>query len=98
MQIVWLPLALQDLSGIRLYYTEVAGKNVADQQLKKITKAVRLLQTQPYMGHITNIDIHSDVLEWHIPSTSYTLPYMITNEQIRILRVFDERQERPKEW
>lgn len=98
MKIVWLPFALDDMAGIQSYYTEVAGKQVADQQLKKITKAVRLLQHQPYIGHISSIDIHSDVLEWHIPSTSYTLPYMVINEEIRILRVFDERQERPEAW
>ncbi len=98
MKIVWLPLALQDLVSIQAYYLEVAGKPVSDKQLIKITKAVRLLQTQPYLGHISATDIHNDVLEWHIPSTSYTLPYVILNDEIRILRVFDERQERPESW
>ncbi len=98
MKIVWLLYAKDDLVDIQSYYTEVAGRAVADRQLKKIVKAARLLQTQPYIGHISSIDLHSDVLEWHIPNTSYTLPYMVTEEEIRILRVFDERQERPESW
>lgn len=96
MKIVWLPLALGDLSQIDEYYTQVASKAVANRQLKKVVKASRLLQVQPYMGHISPND--PEMLEWHIPNTSYTLPYMIEADEVRILRVFDERQEKPSSW
>jgi len=96
MKIVWLPLALGDLSQIDEYYTEVASKAVANRQLKKVVKASRLLQEQPYMGHISPND--PEVLEWHIPNTSYTLPDMLETDEIRILRLFDERQEKPSSW
>ena len=69
---------------------------MANRQLKKIVKASWLLQDQPYLGHISPNDI--DVLEWHIPNTAYTLPYLAEEEQIIILRVFDERQDKPNQW
>jgi len=98
MRIVWLPYALGDLVGIKQYYTKVAGKPVADKQVKKVTKATRLLEVHPYIGHPSPNDTDDDVLEWTIPNSSYTLPYMIVGDEIRILRVFDQRQERPDSW
>ena len=96
MKIVWVPVAQRDLLGIDRYFTEVAWKVVANRQLKKVVKASGLLQDQPYLGHISPND--PDVLEWHIPNTTYTLPYLIDNDQIIILRVFDERQNKPNHW
>lgn len=96
MKVVWLPLAQQDLARIAAYYTDVAGKAVVDRQLKKVVKASRLLQMQPYIGHISPND--PEVLEWHIPNTTYTLPYMLGDDQVIILRVFDGRQDKPDSW
>ncbi len=98
MRIRWLPLAQQDLVKIKEYYTDVANPKVAISQLTKITKATRLLQTQPYIGHISPNDTDDDVLEWHIPSTNYTLPYRIVGEEIEVLRVFGQQQNRPDSW
>ena len=98
MRIKWLPLALGDLSNIKKYYTKVAGKDVANRQVQKVTKAAHLLQVHPYIGHLSPNDADGDVLEWNIPSSTYTLPYMVIDEEIQILRVFDQRQERPKSW
>ena len=95
MKIVWLPHAMHDMAKILEYYTEVASQSVANRQLVKISKSVRLLESQPYIEHISADDPDDDVLEWHIPNTTYTLPYMIIADEIRIMRVFDERQERP---
>ena len=98
MEIVWLPLALEDLNNIKTYYIEVASPTVASGQLRKIAQAVRLLTTQPYIGHISPNDADGNVLEWHIPSTSYTLPYMVMSNQLWIMRVFDQKQKRPESW
>ena len=87
--------AMHDMAKILEYYTEVASQSVANRQLVKISKSVRLLESQPYIEHISADDPDDDVLEWHIPNTTYTLPYMIIADEIRIMRVFDERQERP---
>jgi len=98
MEIIWLPLALEDLSTIKTHYLEVANIAVARRQLRKITQSAKLLTTQPYMGHISPSDVDGDVFEWHIPSTSYTLPYMVVGGQLWIMRVFDQRQKRPDSW
>jgi plasmid stabilization system protein ParE len=98
MTLRWLPLALRDLVHIKEYYTDVASLKVAAGQITKITKAARLLQAQPYMGHISQNDTDADVLEWLIPSTRYTLPYRINGNEIEILRVFDQRKMRPSSW
>ena len=95
MKIVWLPHAMRDMAKILEYYTEIANKTAANRQLVKVAKSSRLLESQPYIGHISADDPDDDVLEWHIPSTTYTLPYMIAADEIRIMRIFDQRQERP---
>lgn len=89
---------MQDMARILEYYTEAAGQSVAHRQLVKISKSARLLESQPYIGHISTDDPNGDVLEWRIPSTTYTLPYLIVADEIRIMRIFDERQERPDSW
>lgn len=98
MEIVWLRLARQDIEDIQSYYTEVAGKQVSDKILKKIVKASRLLAQQPYIGHISPLDDTGLILEWVIPSTNYILPYSVIDDQIRIYRVFDSRQEPLDSW
>ncbi len=98
MKLVWLPLAASDLHEIRSYYTELVGKPVADQQLKKIVKAARLLQDHPYIGHLSSHDPDNEVLEWAIPKTKYTLPYLVINDEIQILRVFNQHRTLPESW
>jgi plasmid stabilization system protein ParE len=61
----------------------------------KIKKSLLLLSEQPHMGHPTDDD---EVLEWHIPGLPYTLPYRIVGNQIQILRVFHEAQNKPNKW
>ncbi|MCB1736014.1 MAG: hypothetical protein H6981_14660 [Gammaproteobacteria bacterium] len=53
---------------------------------------------QPYVGHVSPNHPGGDVLEWNIPNTSYTLPYMVNDKHIVIMRVFDQRQRRPASW
>ena len=98
MKIVWLPVALIDLTHIKKFFAEEASAKVVAGQLSKISKPARLLTSHPYMGHPSPNLMDRDVLEWDIPSTPYTLPFLIVGEEIRILRVFDQRQDRPDSW
>jgi plasmid stabilization system protein ParE len=94
MKIVFLVSAKEDLNEIKQYLAKespAASKIVAG----KIKKALLLLAEQPHLGHASNDD---EVLEWHIPGLSYTLPYRIVNNEIQILRVFHEAQNRPSKW
>lgn len=54
-----------------------------------------MLTEQPLVRHVTDDE---EVLEWHIPGLSYTLPYRIVNNEIQILRVFHEAQNKPSKW
>jgi toxin ParE1/3/4 len=94
MKIVLLVSAKEDLNEIKHYIAKdspAASRIVAG----KIKRALLLLAQQPHIGHATDDD---EVLEWHIPGLSYTLPYRIINNEIQILRVFHEAQNRPSKW
>jgi len=95
MDIVWLKLAQIDLGQIRSYYSENAGQKIADTLLKKIVHSTKLIQEHPYIGNNTEQD---DLMEWSIPKIPFTLPYRLKNNEIQILRVFHESQERPDYW
>jgi len=94
MRVLLLPFAKEDLKEIKAYLDErspQASKSVA----VKIKTTLQLLSTQPYLG---NVKEDEDVLEWHIPGLPYTLPYRIVNNEIQILRIFHESQNRPSKW
>ena len=94
MHVILLPLAINDLANIRSYIAQhnpAAAKNVA----KKIKASLILLSEQPLIGHMTDDD---NILQWHIPNSNYSLPYRILDNTIQVLRVFDERQNRPESW
>ena len=95
MKLVWLRKAQYDLSSIEQYYSEVASKRVSAKLLQTIVTSAKLLQEHPYIGSISEDE---DILEWHIPKTSYTLPYRIVNDEIQILRVFHQSQDKPSSW
>ena len=94
MRVLLLPFAKEDLKEIKAYLDErspQASKSVA----VRIKAALRLLSEQPYLGSVKEDE---DVLEWHIPGLPYTLPYRIVNNEIQILRVFHESQNKPSQW
>jgi toxin ParE1/3/4 len=94
MKIVLLHFAKNDLEEIRSYLAKEspqASKIVGG----KIRKSLSLLSENPYIGTIKDDE---DILEWHIPGIPYTLPYRIVDNQIQILRVFHEAQNKPSKW
>jgi len=94
MKVVLLPFAKNDLQEIRRYIAKESPQS-AKTVAVKIKKSLLLLAEQPHIGHPTDDD---EVLEWHIPGLPYTLPYRIVGNQIQILRVFHEAQNKPNKW
>lgn len=94
MEIVLLPFAKNDLEEIRKYL-EKESPQATKIVGQKIKKSLLLLSENPYLGVVKNDE---DILEWHIPGIPYTLPYRILNNQIQILRVFHEAQNKPSSW
>ena len=89
MKIVYLTSAAQDISWFRSYYRSVfpAGSNKARDNLRSIQA---LLTANPYIGHVS--EAHKDVLELHIKHTPFSIIYRVTETQIEVLRLWDERQ------
>jgi len=94
-RLVWLSSAKMDLLDIQAYYTEKASSTIAAKLLQRIFASSEYLLDQPLMGSQTMDD---DILEWHIPDIGYTLPYRVQGEDIEILRVFHQAQEKPSKW
>lgn len=89
MRIVYLQSAAQDIAWFRHYYRSVfpSGSEKARAQLKSLQQ---LLATNPYIGHIS--ETHKGGLEFHISKTPFSLIYRVTETQIEVLRLWDERQ------
>ncbi|WP_428354228.1 type II toxin-antitoxin system RelE/ParE family toxin [Methyloprofundus sp.] len=96
MKLVWLEKAQYDLRSIEAYYSDIASKEVSAKILQKIVKSAKIFLEQPYLGHLSEKD--SNILEWHIPTTFYTLVYQVINDEIQVLRVFHESQNKPSKW
>jgi toxin ParE1/3/4 len=93
--IVWLKSAKLDLIEINAYFAENASTQVAAELMQRIYASANHLVEQPYLGVQTMDD---DILEWHIPTLRYTLPYMVNGDDIEILRVFHQSQKKPSKW
>lgn len=89
MKIVFLPSAAQDIAWFRYYYRSVfpAGDENARNNLMAIQK---LLAANPYVGHPS--PSHDNLRELHVKKTPFTPVYRVTEVQIEILRLWDERQ------
>lgn len=89
MKIVYLKSAAQDLAWFRYYYQSIfpAGSANARASMKSLQ---RLLACNPYVGHRS--EAHKDALEFHIKKTPFSLIYRVTETQIEVLRLWDERQ------
>ena len=89
MKIVYLASAVRDISWFRYYYQSVfpEGSKAARERIQVIEQH---LAANPYLGHTS--PLHSQVRELHISRTPFSLIYRVTDTQIEILRLWDERQ------
>ena len=89
MKIVYLKSAARDIAWFRYYYRSVfpAGSLNARTNIKALQK---LLATNPYIGHTSNA--HKGAFEFSVKNTPFSLIYRVTETQIEVLRLWDERQ------
>lgn len=89
MKIVFLPSAAQDIAWFRFYYQSVfpEGSKNAKAHLKSMQ---RLLAANPFMGHPSEGRDH--VRELPVVRTPFTLIYRVTDTQIEVLRLWDNRR------
>ena len=92
MKIIFRSSAAADIKWFRQYYSIVfpAGDENAKKHYRNMCSA---LLTHPFIGHA--IDPNLPARELPIPRTPFSFIYYIKDEEIIVLRVLDNRAERP---
>lgn len=88
MKVIYLAQALRDMHWVRKYYSEVfpAGRSNARSQLRKTET---LISENPLAGHPS--ETVSGAREFHISRTPFSFLYRVTQENVEIVRVVDNR-------
>jgi plasmid stabilization system protein ParE len=93
MKVVWQPLAMQDLRDIYDYYVDKASLKYAKELKKKILDSSKYLSKHPEMGQIEeNTRLSKGVYRYFLVEENYKVLYIISETDINILGVFDNRQ------
>ncbi len=94
MRIVFLKSARLDVAWFREYYTGKfpAGQSKAATHLRE---AKVLLKAYPYAGHPSDTE---SLRELQVLKTPFMLVYRIQADEIQIVRLWDQRAERPQNW
>jgi len=88
MKLIFLASTHDDLRWFHKYYSRVfpAGKSKADKQFLSMKKAVL---DNPLIGHKS--ENYTGVREFPISNTPFTLVYRVTDKEIQVLRLKDQR-------
>jgi len=94
MRIVFSPQARADLRDIFLY---IADDNPAAARavLKRIRSRISDLQDSPYLGRPGRVPGTRELI---IAGTPYVIPYQISSDQLRILRVYHGARQWPESF
>lgn len=95
MNLIFLPSTKGDLRWFRRYYSTVFPEGGVGAKAQ-LLKARQLLLTYPQVGHI--IEGEAPMRELPIPRTSFSLVYFIDGQNIVVIRLFDNRSERPAQF
>lgn len=90
MKLVYLPCTVSDLQWMRAYYTSVFPDGLQKAQAQ-FRATETLLQQNPRIGKQTDFP---DVHELVITRTPLSVIYRLTDDQIQILRIWDNRADR----
>ena len=95
MKIVFLASAAADLTWFRSYYNGVfpEGRGKAQAHFRKARQG---LVTNPQPGRA--LESPPGMRELIITKTPFSLIYYLSGQQIRIVRLWDGRSQRPEEW
>lgn len=88
--LLFLPASKKDLRWFHQYYTRVfpEGKRNADVQFRALRKNLR---ENPEIGHTS--EIVEGALEFILTRTPFTVLYRVTETEVQVLRVYDQRNE-----
>jgi toxin ParE1/3/4 len=89
--VIWSPEARTDLSDIWTYYIQVAGRQTADNIIRGIDHACRLLEDHPYGGRARD-EIRPGLRS--VVARPHVVFYRVTeDETAEIVRVLDGRRD-----
>src|SRR5436853_5554685 len=89
--LVWSPEALGDLADIWNYYTHSAGRRSADNIVRGIGDAVRLLEDHPYGGRARD-EVRPRLRS--VAANPHVVFYRVTADEVaEIVRVIDGRRD-----
>ena len=92
MKLIFHPNTKADLKWFRRYYASIfpEGEKAAKHHYLQIFKT---LLDHPYIGEVIGVD--AAIREIFIPRTPFSFVYTVSDETIIVLRVLDNRAERP---
>src|SRR5256885_14940513 len=89
--LVWSPEALGDLADIWNYYTHSAGRRTADNIIREIGDAVRLLEDHPYGGRARD-EVRPGLRS--VVANPHVVFYRVTQDDVvQIVRAIDGRRD-----
>ena len=92
MQFRFLKSTVPDIVWMRRYYQSVFPEG--SKNARKNYEAAKIaLRANPYLGH--PVETMDGVREYHIPRTPLCFIYRIADDFIVVLRVLDQRSDRP---
>jgi toxin ParE1/3/4 len=89
-RVVWGRRAAADIDAIAEYIAR-DSKTAAKRVAQHIRKCARLLQRSPYLGIAT----YDDKRELIVSRYLYVLVYRVDQDEVRVLAVFHQSQNRP---
>lgn len=93
MKVVWSAWALQQLDEIYAWYRTQAAAAVADRIVEDILAVTRLLEQFPYGGQVEPWLEHQGFGHRRLVVRNYKVVYRVIEDEVRIVDVFDSRQD-----
>ena len=91
----WFPDAVLDLARLR-EFIHVHNPDAAARAAKRIREAAQKLQTMAFVGRpVPDIEPPLRDLFVHFGQAGYWLRYMVTDEEIIIVKIWHGREDRP---
>lgn len=93
MKVVWSAWALQQLDEIHAWYSAQASPAVADRIVEDILAITRLLEQFPFGGQVEPWLEHQGLGHRRVVVGNYKVVYRVLADEVRIVDVFDSRQD-----
>ena len=93
MRVVWSAWSLQQLDEIHAWYCTQASAAVADRIVEDILAVTRLLEQFPYGGQVEPWLEQQGLGHRRVVLGNYKVVYRIFANEVRIVDVFDSRQD-----